>query len=197
MIYRVLIFAMLTLGPGVATAESTDWKLDKSHTHIGFMVKHMGITRVRGNFKKFDASIQAHKDTGHLKALSATVEVDSVDTGNSKRDSHLLKDDFFNESDFPKATLKLKTIKFEGNRFKAVFDLTIRETTKAIEFDGELLGIRNKNFDNSPGKRAGYTFQGVINRQDFGLRFNKIAEGVSVVDDKVTIEIDLEMTRKL
>ena len=188
---------MFTLGPSLASAEVTDWKLDKSHTHIGFMVKHMGITRVRGSFTKFDASIRADKDTGHLQSLSASVEVDSVDTGISKRDSHLLKDDFFNESDFPKAFLKLKTINFQGNRFKAVFDVTIRETTKAIEFDGELLGLRNKNFDNSPGKRAGYTFKGVINRQDFGLRFNKIAEGVSVVSDQVTIEIDLEMSHKI
>jgi polyisoprenoid-binding protein YceI len=195
--YKLLIFAMLSLGPSLASAEATDWKLDKSHTHIGFMVKHMGITRVRGSFTKFEASIQADKETGQLKSLTASVEVDSIDTGNSKRDSHLLKDDFFNESDFPKSLLKLKTIKFTGKRFKAVFDVTIRETTKPIEFDGEILGIRNKNFDNSPGKRAGYTFKGVINRQDFGLRFNKIAEGVSVVSDKVTIEIDMEMSRKL
>ena len=197
MLYKLLIFAMLTLSPSLASAGSTDWKLDKSHTHIGFMVKHMGITRVRGSFTKFEASIEADKDTGHLKSLTASVEVDSVDTGIKKRDSHLLKDDFFNESDFPRANLKLKTIEFDGNRFKAVFDLTIRETTKAIAFDGELLGSRNKNYDNSPGKRAGYTFKGVINRQDFGLRFNKIAEGVSVVADEVTIEIDMEMFRKI
>lgn len=195
--YKLLIFSMLTLGPGLASAEATDWKLDKSHTHIGFMVKHMGITRVRGSFAKFDASIKADKDTGLLQTLTASVEVDSVDTGISKRDSHLLKDDFFNESDYPKAFLKLKTINFQGKRFRAVFEVTIRETTKSVEFDGELLGIRNKNFDNSPGKRAGYTFKGVINRQDFGLRFNKIAEGVSVVSDQVTIEIDMEMSRKI
>ena len=197
MIYKLLVFTMLVLSPSLATAESTQWKLDKSHTHIGFMVKHMGITRVRGSFTQFDATIAAEKETGRLTSLAASVEVDSVDTGNKKRDSHLLKDDFFDESNHPKAHLKLKTIQYEGNRFKAVFDLTIRNTTKAIAFEGEILGIRNKNFDNSPGKRAGYTMKGVINRQDFGLRFNKIAEGVSVVANEVTIEIDLEMSRKI
>jgi polyisoprenoid-binding protein YceI len=91
----------------------------------------------------------------------------------------------------------LKKIEFNQAKFKARIDVTIRSIRKSIEFEGELLGIRNKNFDNTPGKRAGYTLKGVINRQDFGLSFNKFAEGVSVVSDDVTIEIDFEITRKL
>ena len=196
-VHKILILGLLFIAPNLAHADQTTWQLDKTHTTVGFMVKHMGITRVRGTFGKFDATIRAHKDTALLSALSATVMVESIDTGLPKRDQHLQKKDFFSSQDYPKAKFELKTINFKQAKFKAVVDVTIRSIRKSIVFEGELLGIRNKNFDNSPGKRAGYTLKGVINRQDFGLSFNKLAEGVSVVSDEVTIEIDFEMTRKI
>ena len=197
LIPTVLILGLLALSPSFAQAEQTTWQLDKTHTTVGFMVRHMGITRVRGTFGKFDATLTADRDTALLSALSASVVVESIDTGLPKRDSHLQKKDFFSSGDYPTAKFELKKIKFNQSKFKATVDVTIRSIRKAIEFEGELLGIRNKNFDNSPGKRAGYTLKGIINRQDFGLSFNKLAEGVSVVSDEVTIEIDFEMTRKL
>jgi polyisoprenoid-binding protein YceI len=197
LIQKCLILCLLLLSPSSAQAEQTNWQLDKTHTTVGFMVKHMGITRIRGTFGKFDASVKADKDTALLSALSASVVVESIDTGLPKRDDHLQKKDFFNSQAHPEAKFELKKIEFNQAKFKARIDVTIRSIRKSIEFEGELLGIRNKNFDNTPGKRAGYTLKGVINRQDFGLSFNKFAEGVSVVSDDVTIEIDFEITRKL
>jgi polyisoprenoid-binding protein YceI len=180
-----------------AEAKATQWNLDKAHTEIGFSVRHLGISNVKGKFRDFDATIEADEKTGKLTALMATAQAETIDTGNPKRDGHLRSDDFFNATKHPVLALKAKSFQWKGKKFTAMVDVTIRGVTKTVKFEGALIGTQKVNFGDGDQIRAGYEAHATINRQDFGLKFNALAEGVSVVADNVEIEIQVEMSRKL
>lgn len=180
-----------------AEAKPAKWNMDKDHSEIGFAVRHLGITNTKGKFREFDAQVEADGDTGKLTSIVATAQAKTVDTDNSKRDDHLRSDDFFNAAEYPVLTFESKSFKWDGNDFTALVDMTIRNVTKPVTFKGELIGTHKVNFGDGEQIRAGYTATATINRQEFGLRFNKLAEGVSVVADQVKITIEIEMSRKL
>ena len=152
---------------------------------------------VRQPFGGFTATIEADSETAKLTRVEATAKTGSIDTGNAKRDGHLRSDDFFNATKYPVLELKARSFKWDGHSFTAVADLTIRDVTKPVKFEGELIGTHKVNFGDGPQVRAGYQASATINRQEFGLKFNKIAEGVSVVADEVKITIQIQMSRKL
>ncbi|MFC1610254.1 YceI family protein [Myxococcota bacterium] len=179
-----------------ARAGTVKWNLDKAHSEIGFSVRHLAITNVKGKLKDFDAEILAD-EKGWLVSVAATVKTSSINTDNAKRDDHLRSDDFFNAAKYPHLSLKTRSIKWDGSEFEAVVDLTIRNVTKPVTFKGELIGTHNVNFGDGDQIRAGYQAQATINRHDFGLKFNRLAEGVAVVGDKVKITLEIEMSRKL
>lgn len=176
-----------------AHAQQADWNLDPNHTHIGFTARHLGFAKVRGEFSKFSASVvKADAKTGKLSALEAEVEAASVDTGNAKRDDHLRSGDFFDAKQHPKLKLKLKSIKWKGNSFVATVALTMRGTTKDVKFEGELLGVRSVNFGKGAHQRAAYEARATVNRKEFGLSFNGLAEGISIVGDNVELVLEAE-----
>lgn len=180
-----------------AQAATVDWKIDKAHSTIGFSVRHLGIANVRGHFGEFDASIKADSDSGRVSDVEATARSASVNTGIEQRDEHLRSDDFFHAAKFPVLKLKTKTLKWDGNNVSGTAYLTIRGITKAVPFAGELLGTHRVNFETGNEIRAGYQVTTKINRHDFGLKFSKVMEGVAVAGDIVTIQIEVEMYRKL
>jgi polyisoprenoid-binding protein YceI len=137
--------------------------------------------------------VRADPKTGKISALDAAVETASVDTGIEKRDTHLKSDDFFAAEKFPQMRLKLKSIKWSGNKFTAKVDLTIRDVTKEVPFKGELLGVHMVNFGQGPQDRAGYEATSTISRKEFGLKYSAITEGLSVVGDEVTLDLDTEI----
>jgi polyisoprenoid-binding protein YceI len=186
----VLLFVLLWSGG--AGAQEAAWKVDPAHSHIGFTARHLAFAKVRGEFKKFSASVvKADAKTGKLTALEAEAEAASVDTGNDKRDNHLRSDDFFAAGKHPKLKLKLKSIKWKGSKFTATVALTIRDVTKDVKFEGELLGVRSVNFGQGAHQRAAYEASATIDRNDFGLKFNGLAEGISIVGDEIVIEIEV------
>ena len=193
----VLLFVVALMIPAISThAADVSWELDATHSSVGFTVRHLGISKVNGRFGVFSAKVMADQRTGKLSSVEAEVDVNSIDTGVDKRDQHLKSPEFFDVEKFPKMTLKTKNISWKGNEITVIADLTIKGVTRAVEFKGEYLGSQKANFG-VPQLRAGYSLKGVINRQDFGLTFNTIAEGVAVVGDKVTIELDLEIVETL
>ena len=175
-----------------AFAQSAAWTVDPSHTEVSFTARHLAFAKVRGEFKTFSAQVEADAKTGKITKLSAEADTKSVDTGVQKRDDHLRSDDFFNAEKFPKLKMVLKTIKWNGNKFSAVVALTIRDITKDVKFDGELLGIQTVNFGQGPHQRAAYEASATIKRQDFGLKFAAVAEGISIVGDEVEIHLQME-----
>jgi len=186
----------LTFASQATQAQAVEWKIDKNHTHIGFVARHLAFAKVRGSFKKFDAKITADKKTGKLTALSATADVASISTDNAKRDKHLRSDDFFAGDKHPKVSLKLKSIKWDGDDFKATVALTMRGKTKDVVFKGSLIGVRTVNFGRGAHQRAAYEATAKIKRQDFGLSFNGVAEGLSIVGDEVKLVLEMEASAK-
>jgi polyisoprenoid-binding protein YceI len=175
-----------------AFAQSASWAMDPGHSEIGFTARHLAFAKVRGKFKTFSAQIEADEKTGKITKLSAEADTKSVDTGIEKRDEHLRSDDFFNAAKFPKLKLELKSIKWKGNKFSAVVALTIRDVTKDVKFEGELLGIQTVNFGQGAHQRAAYEATATIKRQDFGLKFAAVTEGISIVGDEVEIHFQVE-----
>ncbi len=172
------------------------FEIDKAHSRIGFTIRHLGISKVSGEFRDFDAKIDADSKTGHIKALAGTVKIASINTGIEKRDEHLRAADFFDAQVFPMGSLKVKSIKITDSSVTAVADLTLKGITREVTFEGEFLGVRMVNFG-SKQMRAGYSVSAKINRQDFGLKFSQLAEGVAILGDEVTIHIDAEIMRPL
>lgn len=193
----ILIISAIFILTSIAYAKEDGWQLDKAHSHVGFSVRHLGISNVKGEFTDYSAEIQADKNTGKLTGFTGTVKVASVDTGIEKRDDHLRAEDFFAAKTFPVMTLKTKSISFKGNAFSGTGEFTLKGVTKKVTFSGEFLGTRIADFGNGKTKRAGYSLSFKINRQDYNLSFNKLVEGVSVVGDEVTINLEIETFRAL
>lgn len=171
-----------------------EWSLDEAHTTVTFLAKHLGVSKTRGQFKDFDAIVEAEKD-GRLTAATATIKVASIDTGVEKRDSHLKAADFFDAEKFPTLTFKTTSVTIEGRTATLVGDLTIKDKTERVTLKGEFLGKTAIDFGQGPSTHAGYSVKTQINRQKFGLAFNAMAEGSAVVSDLIDIELEFEIMK--
>lgn len=162
------------------------FNVDKSHSHVGFNVKHMMISNVVGNFKEFEGTINYDEKTKTLHALNGTVKVSSINTENAKRDKHLKEDDFFAISKYPQ--IKFESVKVQGEELLG--KLTIRGVTKEVKFDLENNGVIKDSWGNT---RVSLSLEAKINRKDYGLTYNKILEAGGVaISDKVKLIINLE-----
>jgi polyisoprenoid-binding protein YceI len=198
MMRRALVIgAAMTLTAGSASAGETEFKLDPAHTSVGFSVQHMGLSRVRGEFRKFDAKVAGDPASGRISQIEATVDAGSIDTGIEARDNHLRAPDFFETSRFAQARLVSKKVTWKGDDFTALVDLTLRDVTRPVTFTGQLLGKRELDLGQGLHQRVGYVASARIKRSEFGLSFGKVVEGVSVVGDEVTIEIQMQIWRPL
>lgn len=170
----------------------TNWAVDKSHSTVGFEVKHMMISKVKGQFLDYSAEVNATD----LKDLTSahvqfTFDVASITTNSDDRDNHLRSADFFNVEQYPSITFSSTTIEQVGADYKITGDLTIRDTTKPIIFD-VAFGGHGKN----PWGVEVYGFEGSasINREEFGLTWNQTLEtGGVLVGKEIKIKVELEI----
>ena len=168
----------------------TVWNIDATHSEINFKVKHMMISTVTGSFEKFDGKVEASNDDFKNGNFSFSAEIDSVNTNNKDRDNHLKSDEFFGAEKNPKLTFKSKS--FDGN--KMVGDLTIKGVTKEVELETEFNGTAVDPYGQT---KAGFEFEGQINRKDFGLTWNAVTEaGSVVVSDKVKLIASLQFIKQ-
>ncbi|MBI6546666.1 MAG: YceI family protein [Cyanobacteria bacterium NC_groundwater_1444_Ag_S-0.65um_54_12] len=167
------------------------WTIDPLHTHIGFSVKHMMVSTVRGQFKTYHGKIKLDEKDFTRSAVEGEIEVASIDTGNIDRDNHLRSNDFFAAIDFPKITFKSTRIeRQDGDEYTLYGDLTIRGVTKEVALDVEYAGLSKNPYGMMV---TGFSARGTINRKDFGVSFNAVLEtGGVAVSDKVKIELDVE-----
>ncbi|MBN2354736.1 polyisoprenoid-binding protein [candidate division KSB1 bacterium] len=188
-----LIFSLfISLSLTVHAAE--EYLIDKAHTEVGFKVKHMVITTVRGKFAEFSGKIFYDENDVSKSSVEGTVQVSSIDTGNEKRDAHLRSGDFFDAEKYPEITFKSKKIKEENGNWVAIGDLTMRGVTKEIRVPFTIVG---KIVDGMGKERVGLEATAKINRKDFGVSWNKTFDnGVIVVSDEVEIEIHGEFIKK-
>jgi polyisoprenoid-binding protein YceI len=189
------IAVLLFFTSAMLTFAQTNWTFDKAHSKIGFSVSHLVITDVEGNFKEFDASVTTDGDNWENAKIEFTAEIASIDTDNEKRDEHLRSDDFFNAEMYPQLKFVSKSFnKVDGNEYKLVGDLTIRDVTKEVELEVELNGTVVDPWGNT---KAGFDLEGEINRFDYGLKWSKALEtGGLVVGEDVEIIGKLQLMKK-
>jgi polyisoprenoid-binding protein YceI len=167
------------------------WLIDDVHTHIGFSVKHMMVTTVRGQFRKYSGTLELDTEDFTRSKFRGEIDVASIDTGVAQRDDHLRNNDFFDAPNHPKITFESTRIeKKEEGEFVVHGDLTIRGVTKEVALEVEFHGTSK----NPWGKTvAGFSARGTVNRKDFGVNFNALLEtGGVAVGEKVKLELDVE-----
>lgn len=189
-----LLLASFVLMMGTAVSQTT-WRVDKSHSKMMFTVRHLVISEVVGYFKEWDMKITNSKEDWTDTRVEAVAKVASINTDNERRDADLQSDDFFSAEKFPE--MKFVSSSFEkvgDNKYKIKGLLTIRDVTKEVVFDGEILGTIN---DPRMGTRVGWKATTQINRFDFGLKWNRMIEtGNLVVGETVTIVINLQLIKQ-
>ncbi len=194
--YRKLGFVLVALIFTTSSlANAGTWGFDKVHSDVGFKVKHLMISNVRGSFENFDGSVTY--DPGKLSEaqIDVTIDVASVNTANEKRDEHLKGADFFDVANHPKMTFKSKKFKKKADRIKIVGDLTLHGVTKEVVLEVEDLTDPVKG--PMGNTRIGATATARIDRQDFGLTWSKTLEtGGLVVDNIVKIILEIELMKK-
>lgn len=179
--------AMLTLA-GFLAADT--FKVDESHSNVGFKIKHMMVSNVVGSFGSFSGTIDYDEKGKTLTGLSGTVQASSIDTDDEKRDKHLREPDFFDVEKYPEITFAMKKVKGEA----VIGDLTMHGVTKEIALELEMGGVADDPWGN---RRIGFSLEGKIDRRDFGLEYNKVLEaGGLAVGHDVKLMIELEGVRK-
>ncbi|OYC95752.1 YceI family protein [Microbacterium sp. Yaish 1] len=169
--------------------KSGTWVLDASHSEVGFSVRHMMISKVRGTFAVAEATIVAPENPLEL-TLDAKVDVASINTKDEGRDNHLRSADFFDVENYPNITFVSTGVRQQGGDFLVDGDLTIKDVTKPVTFEVEFGGFGTDPWGNY---KAGATAKTVINREEFGLTWNAALEtGGVLVGKDVTIELDLQ-----
>lgn len=170
------------------------WNFDPVHSHVGFSVRHMMISKVNGLFKVWSGTLEA--DEANPAASHVEVEIDaaSIDTQEPKRDEHLRSADFLDAANHPKITFRSTQVaKANEDHYRVTGVLTIRGTSKEVVLDTEFAG-RQK--DPWGGERAGFSATVTIDRKDFGLTFNMPLDGGGLlVGDKVNITLDIQAVK--
>ena len=168
------------------------YAIDTSHTRLGFAVRHMAVSKVRGDFKDFSGTIEIAEDPVDSK-VSVTIQAGSVDTHDENRDNHLRTNDFFDAETHPTWTFTSTAIRpVTGSEWKVDGDLTIRGVTKPVTLDATLEGVVKDPYGMH---RVGFSATTSIEREDFGVSFNGVMEaGGVVVGKKVDIDLEVEAT---
>ncbi len=166
--------------------------LDTMHTTLGFTVRHMAVSKVRGSFDTFEGTLELAEKPEDSK-VSVTIQAGSVNTRDENRDNHLRTNDFFDVENHPTWTFVTTSITPESaSEWKVQGDLTIRGVTKSVTLDATLEGVVKDPYGNH---RVGFSAKTSINREDFGVAFGAVMEaGGLVVAKKVDIEIETEAT---
>ena len=181
--------------PTTPPLDPATYDIDSSHSRVGFSVRHMMVSTVRGEFKKFTGTAFIDEKNPPASKISLEADVASIDTGEAKRDAHLKSPDFFDAAKFPKLTFVSTSVARSASGYSVKGDLTIHGVTKPVTLDVEALSPEMK--DPWGGLRRGTHARAKIDRKDFGLTWNKALEtGGAVVGDEVTIDLDVELLKQ-
>jgi polyisoprenoid-binding protein YceI len=185
-----MLFALMAVAAG---SYADEWTYDKPHTSVAFTVRHLVISNINGNFDQFDGKIVFDGKNWDAASAEMTVQTASVDTDNEDRDKHLRAPDFFDAEKYPTLAFKsTSVIKGEGNKFKLVGNLTIKDVTKEVTFDCEFHGTT----EFMGTTKAGFSAEAKIDRQDFNVSWNSVLDtGGVAVGNEVHIKLEIEANR--
>jgi polyisoprenoid-binding protein YceI len=165
------------------------WTIDPSHSEVGFSVRHLAVSKVKGQFETFEGTITIGENPLDSK-VEATIDLSSINTRDAQRDGHLRSGDFFSVEDHPTMTFVSTSVAAKGDDFVVTGDLTIKDVTKSVELTLEFNGVSP---DPWGGTRSGFSATTEISRKDFGIDFNIPLDGGGVViGDKVKVFLEVE-----
>lgn len=192
---KFLIKIVISLSLVYGLSFATPFNIDASHSEVGFSVKHLMISNVKGKFNFFDAKIDFNPTTMEFNSLSSIVDTDSINTENERRDQHLKSADFFEAEKYPEIKFVMTSYEKEDKENgKMKGNLTIKGVTKPVVLDVEIGGVV-KGFKGET--RLGFTLSGKIDRKEFGLVWNKTLEsGGVIVGDTVKMVVEIESVVK-
>lgn len=169
------------------------WKIDSAHSEVGFAVRHMMISTVRGKFAKVDADVSF--DPAQLEQAKVTARIDaaSIDTAEEKRDGHLRSPDFFDVANYPTLTFTSTKVTRSGDEVLVTGNLKIKDQEHAVTLKGEVTGPSKDPWGNT---RVGFSLSGEIDREQFGLTWNQALEaGGVLVAKKVKILLETQLVQ--
>ena len=165
------------------------WDIDASHSTVGFSVRHMMVSKVRGYFREFSGEIVTAENPAD-STVTATVDMDSIDTRQEQRDAHIKSADFFDVGNHTTMNFRSTAVQTDGADWTVVGDLTIKGITKPVTLELELNGFGPDAYG---GTRAGFSGKTEISRKEFGVDIAMPMDGGGVVvGDKVTVELEIE-----
>ncbi len=168
---------------------SGTWVIDPAHSAVEFTIRHLGLSKVRGRFNEFTASIVVGDDLAS-SSVAADIAMSSVDTNNADRDQHLLSTDFFGADANPTMTFRSTALSGSGDDWSLVGDLTVNGATETVELDVEFYGLATDPYGN---QKAGFSGETTLSRKSFGIEFNAPLEtGGVLLADKVTVQLELQ-----
>jgi polyisoprenoid-binding protein YceI len=190
-----LVLAIALFASVSALAQTATWNIDPAHSTAQFTVRHLGISNVTGNFNKVTGSVALNDKDITQSQVSASIDVNSIDTRVEMRDKDLKSDHFFDVEKYPTIEFKSKKIVSNGGKLQMIGDLTIHGTTHEVTLD--LDGPTPEIADPWGNARRGISAATTINRKDFNLTYNNVLKsGEAAVGDIVKIQIDAEIVKK-
>ena len=177
-------------------ASATTWTIDPDHSDVGFKVKHLMVSNVKGNFEKYTGVVEINDKDITKSKVQVNIDTNSINTNVQKRDEHLRSADFFNVAKYPAMTFVSKKVAKAGkDKLKVTGDLTLHGITKQVVLNVE--GPTRESKDPWGNIRKGATATTKINRKDFGLVWNAALEtGGVTVGEEITITLEIEMIKK-
>ena len=186
---------LIAAGSLSAFSQTTRWGYDASHAKVGFSISHFGISETEGKFTKFDGLVLSDKPDFSDAKIDFTIDVNSINTEEPQRDTHLKSPDFFDATKYPSITFKSKSLQPLGkNKYKLIGDISMHGVTKEIDLNVVYRGTVVDPYKNT---KAGFKITGTLDRTQFGLVWNgKLATGDLLVGNDVDLDINIELTKK-
>jgi polyisoprenoid-binding protein YceI len=182
----------MTPGTTRPDIETGVWTLEKAHTTIGLVAKHLMVTKVRGRFESYEANVEVADDLTDSR-IEVTIDAASITTGAEDRDNHLRSADFLDADNHPKLTFVSTGISSDGDKWKVTGDLTIRDMTRPVTLDVTYEGTVT---DPGGSTRVGFSARAVLVREDWDLTWNAAIEGGGwLVSKDVGLEIEGQLIR--
>jgi polyisoprenoid-binding protein YceI len=186
-----VIATLIGLACTVYGQAADTYKIDPVHSSIGFSVKHLVISNVKGKFNEFSGVVEL--DNGAIKSANGTIQTKSIDTGVAQRDSDLRSANFFDVQKYPTITFQGKRVEKKGDQFLLIGDYTMHGVTKELTLPVTVSGPVKDPWGNS---RIGLEARTKVNRKDYGMTYNKVLEaGGLMVGDEVQIDINAEAVK--
>jgi polyisoprenoid-binding protein YceI len=165
------------------------WDIDPAHSEVGFVVRHLVVTKVRGRFAEFSGTITTGENPLE-SSVDISIDLNSITTNQEQRDGHLRSADFFEVETYPTMTYKASGLRQDGDKFVLDGELTLKGVTKVVPLVFELNGIGENPL--AGGTVAGFSGSASINRKDFNVNFEGVQNGIAIVSDKIDIHVEIE-----